>query len=105
MNYAELEEEQKESRRDACRQYRGRKRKESGSIEAQRARKANRRAYAKKRGKNQFGEYEYEKRDPWFEALKEKHKGFEGTRLEKSINPPIFLTQSIRRQYKERGEN
>jgi hypothetical protein len=84
---------------------RGRRQAPQSDKQTQQLREANRRAYAKKRGKNQFAEYEYEKRDPWWESLKEKHKGFEGTRLEKSENPPIFLTQSIRRRYKERAEN
>lgn len=30
--------------------------------------------------------------EAWYLALKEKHKGFEGQRLEKSIKPPVFLT-------------
>lgn len=30
--------------------------------------------------------------EAWYLALKEKHKGFEGQRLEKSIKPPIGLT-------------
>jgi hypothetical protein len=83
---------------------RGRKPAPQSDKQTQHLRDANRRAYAKKRGKNQFREYEYEKRDPWWESLREKHKRFEGTRLEKSINPPIFLTQSIRRRYKEKAE-
>jgi hypothetical protein len=29
--------------------------------------------------------------EAWYRALKEKHRGFEGQRLEKSIKPPIFL--------------
>ncbi|GAB4422270.1 MAG: hypothetical protein OHK0011_01000 [Turneriella sp.] len=29
--------------------------------------------------------------EAWYLALKEKHKGFEGQRLEKSIKPPVFL--------------
>ncbi len=31
------------------------------------------------------------KADKFWEALKAKHAGFEGTRLEQSINPPEFL--------------
>lgn len=97
MNYAELEEEQKERLREACRQYRGRKRKESGSVEAQRAREANRRSYAKKVGKpippkgNQYEEFDRIGKVKWSD-LKEKWKEFEGKPLEKSINTPIFLT-------------
>ena len=35
------------------------------------------------------------KRDLWWERLKKKHAKWEGTRLEKSTNKPIFLTHSM----------
>ena len=90
--------------------YRGRKRKASGSVEEQKAREANRRSYAKKTGKpippkgNQFGDFDRIGKVKWSD-IKEKWKDFEGKPLEKSINPPIFLTQSIRRQYQEKAES
>lgn len=56
-------------------------------------RKANNKAYAKKTGKQIES---VSGTDPKWEALKEKHKQWEGTRLEKSKVKPVFLTQSMK---------
>lgn len=108
--------EQLDARRKAAREWKERNkhrlvgRKYVSETEAEKAREANRRSYAKKVGKpippkgNQYGESDRIGKVKWSD-LKEKWKEFEGKPLEKSINTPIFLTQSIRRQYKERAEN
>lgn len=56
-----------------------------------------------KHHKNQFGNLDGIGKTPWSE-LKEKWKDFKGTRLEKSINKPVFLTSSIKQNYKEREQ-
>lgn len=88
---------------------RGRKQAPKSDAQTEQAREANRRSYAKKVGKpippkgNQFGDFDRIGKVKWSD-LKEKWKDYEGKPLEKSINPPIFLTQSIRRKYKEKAE-
>lgn len=123
MSFQDLTEEQKEARRKAAREWkkRNKKRRVGGQYvgrpvaapadhKRERQRAANRKAYAKKTGKpipptgNQYGEFDMIGKVK-FADLKEKWKEFEGKRLEKSINTPIFLTQSIRRRYKEKAEN
>ena len=89
---------------------RGRKQAPKSDAQTEQAREANRRSYAKKVGKpippkgNQFGDFDRIGKVKWSD-LKEKWKDYEGKPLEKSINPPIFLTQSIRRQYQEKAES
>ena len=53
--------------------------------------------------KNQYGEVDRIGKTS-MDELREKWKEFEGTRLEKSINKPIFLTSSIKQKYKEREQ-
>lgn len=96
MSYSELDESQKEQRREACRAYRGRKRKESGDSKTEQLREANRRAYAKKTGKP-IPPKKMTPEHKWWAALKKKHEG--KPRLEKSIVKPIFLTHSHRERY------
>ena len=56
-----------------------------------------------KNHRNQYGEVDKIGKVTMAE-LREKWKEFEGTRLEKSINKPIFLTSSIKQKYKEREQ-
>lgn len=84
---------------------RGRKLKQDNAdSETMRKRIANRNAYYKKTGKqkivNQYAPTDIISGKP-LSYYKEKHKQFEGTRLEKSINKPIFLTASLRKQQAE----
>jgi len=110
MSFETLTEEQKEARRKAARewkkrnkerrvggQYLGRPIASPAGKERQKLREANRRAYAKKTGApvkfptgNQHGEYDQIGSVSWA-SLKEKHKQWEGTRLEKSLRPIILL--------------
>ena len=89
---------------------RGRKQAPKADAQTEQAREANRRSYAKKTGKpippkgNQFGDFDRIGKVKWSD-LKEKWKDYEGKPLEKSINPPVFLTQSIRRKYQEKAES
>lgn len=53
--------------------------------------------------KNQYGEVDKIGKVT-MDELREKWKEFEGTRLEKSINKPIFLTSAIKQKYKEREQ-
>lgn len=53
--------------------------------------------------KNQYGEVD-KIGNTSMDELREKWKAFEGMRLEKSVNKPIFLTSTIRKMYKEREE-
>lgn len=53
--------------------------------------------------RNQYGEVDKIGKTSMAE-LREKWKEFEGTRLEKSINKPIFLTSAIKQKYKERAQ-
>lgn len=84
---------------------RGRKLKQDNADEQTlKQRLHNRNAYYKKTGQqeraNQYGSCEMISGKP-LSYYKEKHKQFEGTRLEKSINKPIFLTASLRKQQAE----
>lgn len=84
---------------------RGRKLKQDNADESTlKKRLHNRNAYHKKTGRqyraNQYGSCEMISGKP-LGYYKEKHKKFEGPRLEKSINKPIFLTESLRKQQAE----
>lgn len=54
-----------------------------------------------KNHRNQYGEVD-KIGNTSMDELREKWKEFEGTRLEKSINKPIFLTSAIKQKYKDR---
>jgi hypothetical protein len=41
----------------------------------------------------------------FYKMLKEKHKQWEGTRLEKSLKPPIFLSPELRELYAMKRES
>lgn len=112
MSYADLSEEQKEKRRGAVDKYRKsrRGRPRTRTPEQKRAQQiqASRRAYAKKTGQpwvkrhvNQYGEVDRIGNVKW-DDLKAKWKDFEGTRLEKSEKPPIFLSEEMRRRQAEK---
>lgn len=57
-----------------------------------------------KNRRNGFGDLDSIGKIPMSE-LREKWKDFEGTRLDKSINKPIFLTNTIREKYRLKAEN
>lgn len=57
-----------------------------------------------KNKRNGYGDLDSIGKIPMSE-LREKWKDFEGTRLEKSINKPIFLTSTIREKYRMKEES
>lgn len=109
MTYSELSEEQKEQRREAVTKYRekrrGRPKTRTPEQKLKQQRRANMVAYYKKLGKtpprqaiaNQFGPTDMISGKS-LEYYRQKHAAYEGTRLEKSIIKPIFLTESMRKQ-------
>lgn len=89
--WAELTDEQKKARIEAARKWKQRnkdRRTASGYLDAKPV------GYKKPKPVREI--VPNPKASPgseaWYLALKEKHKGFEGQRLEKSIKPPVFLT-------------
>lgn len=109
MKYADLDEDQKQARREAVTKYRekrrGRPKTRTPEQKMKQQRRANMVAYYKKMGKtpprqaisNQFGPTDYISGKP-LSYYKEKHKQYAGTRLEKSEKPPIFLSEEMRRR-------
>lgn len=87
---------------------RGRKTKPTADKRTEQLRRANRKAYAKKNNLpplgNQFGSFDVIS-GKTMDYYREKHAAHEGTRLEKSIKPPIFLSGQLERMQKEKAES